>query len=177
MNDKKLVSDLLTKSLEDLNNKTKDLSQLELVYQPKNGGWSIINCLEHMAVTEKFLLNAIRETIKARSVMPNLNLSKNDASILIKIGDRANKVESSKEFCPSIDNKNRTHLDFLDEIESNRQETINEFNSTQVDLRKKAMPFAFWDKVDLHQMFLVIGSHMVRHTLQIESVLNEIKTN
>lgn len=170
--DKKLAADLLTRSLVELETTVKGLSMEELTYIPEDGGWSVLNCLEHIAVTEPVLLGQIQGVIEQNVLNPKKDLSAEDGLIITYVTDRTKKVVTPEPFRPSEKNQNKTKEEFLEEIRKNRKAVLDFLQSTDADLRHLFAPYPYGE-ADMVQQFLIIGAHSFRHTMQITEIIEE----
>ena len=173
--DKKLALDLLNRSWEELETVVNGLTDGELNYIPKDGGWSVKNCLEHLALVEPVLSMKINKMISANKLDLSKELSSEDGLIVAYITDRTRKVMTPKPFRPLPENKNKSKEDFLAEIGKVRQALITLLKTTDADLRHLVAPYPYGE-ADAYQQFIIVGAHTYRHTMQIREVLGELET-
>lgn len=161
-------------TLKQLEDEVKNLSQEELMYVPKEGGWSIMNCLEHIASTEPAIIDGAKKIIQKNEVISSKDLKQNDGIVIANVTNRGNKVKTPKPFEPT--NKYSSVEDVLKVIKEQRASTIKLLKETNSDLRHLFGEYPYGE-VDAYQLILVSGAHGYRHTLQIRDILKEIESN
>ncbi|WP_170180980.1 DinB family protein [Hyunsoonleella aestuarii] len=173
---KKIALDILTESIQLLESNLGELKTASLSYKPKDNGWTILNCLEHLAIVEKTLNEKLKEIINSGKIDLDKNLSSNDWLVIAKITDRTNKVNTPAPFRPKPEFKDKSKEFFLNEIKTLRKDLIVFLSSTKVDLRHVFAPYIYGE-ADAIQHAVIIGAHMHRHTMQIQEILEEEKAN
>ncbi|RKN79488.1 DinB family protein [Ulvibacterium marinum] len=172
--DKSLALDLLQRTMEELEKIVEPLDSKELGYVPQNGGWSVLNCLEHLALVEPVLFLEIKKMIETNTLNPGKDLSTEDGLIITYITDRTKKVMTPKPFRPLEANKHKTKEDFLEEIRNTRAELISLLKSTDANLRHLFGPYPYGE-ADAYQQFIIAAAHSHRHILQIKEILSELE--
>ncbi len=167
--EKKKAVDQLNKSKEDLINAVKGLSDDQLNFKPTADSWSIAECVEHIAISESKLFGLMQSTLQA-DADPTLRseVKMTDDQILGMITNRSTKVKTRESFEPkeSFGGFKGSMKAFLD----GRDNTIAYVKSTADDLRNHYYDFPF-GKVDSYQIIIFLSGHSVRHTLQINEVM------
>ena len=174
--ERKLALDILSQSYQVLEKSVNDLTPVELNYNPEKGGWTVLNCLEHLAFVEKTLGAKIRKMISENKQDKRKDLSENDWLIIARVTDRTNKVTTPEPFRPQPEMKDKSKDFFLANIKKHRGELINLIKETKVDLRHVFGPYLYGE-ADVTQQALVVGAHTYRHTMQIQEVLKELREN
>ena len=173
---KKGALDALINSYNDLESAVSNLTQDELYYKPKDGGWSVMNCLEHLAIVEELLVGKISQSIAENNVDMTKDLSANDWLVISQVGDRGNKVVTPEPFRPKVENAKKTKEDFLKGIKDLRNELIALVEKTDVDLRHIFGPYPYGEADGIQRCY-VVGVHTFRHTMQLKEVLKEYDEN
>ena len=149
---------------------TKGLSEAQLKYKSAPNRWSVAETLEHIAVSEDFLLANVKNNVmKAPAGPADRDTAKIDASVLAVIPDRSRKAQAPPELVP----KGRwTPSEALDHFLKSRAETIAFLQATP-DLRQHVTDSPFGQKLDAYEWLLFIGAHSERHTKQIVEVKSD----
>src|SRR5690348_14204811 len=149
---------------------TKGLSEAQLKYKSAPDRWSVAETLEHIAVSEDFLLANVKNNVmKAPAGPADRDTAKIDASVLAVIPDRSRKAQAPPELVP----KGRwTPSEALDHFLKSRAETIAFLQATP-DLRQHVTDSPFGQKLDAYEWLLFIGAHSERHTKQIVEVKSD----
>ncbi|MGW9684450.1 DinB family protein [Flagellimonas sp. 2504JD1-5] len=172
--DKKLALDMLHRTWEELEATLEPINESDLRIVPKDGGWSILNCLEHLALVEPVLLAEIKKMLKTNKPNLSKDLSANDGLIITYITDRTKKVGTAKPFEPMEKNRHKGKADFLKEIKIARTAMIQLLTETKSDLRHLFGPYPYGE-ADAYQQFIIAAAHSYRHVMQIQEILNEIQ--
>jgi DinB family protein len=149
---------------------TKGLSEAQLKYKSAPDRWSVAETLEHIAVSEDFLLANVKNNVmKAPAEPADRDTAKIDASVLAAIPDRSRKAQAPPELVP----KGRwTPSETLEHFLKSRAETIAFLQATP-DLRQHVTDSPFGQKLDAYEWLLFIGAHSERHTKQIVEVKSD----
>jgi hypothetical protein len=160
------VSSYLLETREKLLRTAKGLSPTQLQYKPASDRWSVAECLEHITVTEGFILANINNTLQqaAGSSIPGMG----DDGIVQMVADRSTRVKGPERLMPA---GQWAHDRLLGEFESTRKRTADFAAATDVPLRQYAFPHPMLGALDCYQWLLVIGAHGERHRLQAEEVM------
>lgn len=149
----------------------KGLSANQLKWKPADSVWSVTDCIEHIALSEKNLFDWAMGTLKTEAnPAKRAELKKSDDEIKKMITDRSFRVKTREGFIPTgqFGDAKQTMKVF----DERREALIKYVKETKDDLRNHfaESPFGL---VDTYQLLLFLSAHTKRHTLQIE----ELKTN
>lgn len=149
---------------------TKSLSDAQWKFKAAPDRWSVADTLEHIAVSEEFLLANVKNSVmKAPAGPADRDTAKIDALVLAAVPDRSRKAQAPPELVP----KGRwTPAEALEHFLKSRAETIAFVQSTP-DLREHVSDSPIGQKLDAYEWLLFIGAHSERHTKQIQ----EVKSN
>ena len=134
------------------------------------GSWSILECVEHLAVSEQFLLS--RLTSATRSGVSHENRTR-EAMIRHRGSDRTRPVQSPEAGQPR--NRFRSLSEALSAFDSVRAETVQFVEGFSGDPR-------FWTTdhpliagpVNCYEILLMISAHPTRHAKQIMEIRTRI---
>ena len=149
----------------------KGLSANQLTWKPADSVWSVTDCIEHIALSEKNLFDWAMGTLRAEAdPAKRAELKRSDEEIKKMITDRSFRVKTREGFIPTgqFGDAKQTMKVF----DERREALIKYVKETKDDLRNHfaESPFGL---VDTYQLLLFLSAHTKRHTLQIE----ELKTN
>ncbi|MBO0321540.1 DinB family protein [Muricauda sp. CAU 1633] len=173
LDERKFAYDLLEQTYVELENTVGKLSEEELNYIPKDGGWSALNCLEHIFITEPVLILKVKRMIAEGNLQTDKDLSFNDWKVVTQVTDRTRKVDTAEPFRPKPENAKKTKDDFLAAIKSDRDELLNILYSSEADLRHLFAPYLYGE-ADAIQQAIIVGTHCYRHTMQINEIIEEL---
>jgi hypothetical protein len=136
---------------------------------PAPGRWSILGCVEHLAVSEDYFFAQILNATP--SDPPLINLVR-EAKMLARGADRSRKMESPPEGQPS--GAFPTLAAALNHFLLSRSRSIEFVRTNQEDLRAKIAWHPILKQANCHEMLLSMGLHVQRHVKQIEEIKAEI---
>ncbi|MBT8235309.1 MAG: DinB family protein [Bacteroidia bacterium] len=151
-----------------LEESTAGLSPAQLNFKSSEEAWSIAECVEHLAISEK----AFGEMIKGALNTPadpskRAEIKMTDGELLAMIRDRSGKVKTSEPFEPS--GKFGTYQETLGVLMGTRSMHIAFVDETREDLRNRygQLPFG---TIDGLQIVLFMSGHTERHVKQIMEI-------
>ncbi|MCS7023810.1 MAG: DinB family protein [Bryobacteraceae bacterium] len=148
-------------------------------FKPDSKTWSILEILEHLALTEDLLFSTIQQTLengKPTQERPQKEQQALDQLVLKTVADRSQKATAPERATPKGQYRN------LDEARlafgERRSKTIDWVRATQLPLRKYRAQSPVGE-LDVHQWLLLLAGHTKRHAQQIEELMRhpEYPTN
>ena len=149
----------------------KGMSENQLKWRPADSVWSITDCVEHIALSEKNLFDWAIGTLKTEAnPAKRAELKRTDEEIKNMITDRSFRVKTREGFIPTGQFGDAKQT--LKVFDDRREALIKYVKETKDDLRNHfaESPFGL---VDTYQLLIFLSAHTKRHTLQIE----ELKAN
>jgi len=143
----------------------KGLTENQLNWKPADSVWSVAQCVEHIALSEKNIFDMAMSSLKGdTNTSKRSQLKFDDEAVKKFITDRSFKVKTREGFIPTgqFGNTEKT----LAVFNERREALINYMKNTQDDLRNHfaEMPFGL---LDSYQVLIFLSGHTRRHTLQI----------
>jgi len=136
---------------------------------PGTGRWSILGCVEHVAVSEDYLFAQIGKA--APSETPLIDLQR-EARMLARGTDRSRRIESPPEGHPT--GAFPTLAAAVEHFLESRERTMEFVRANREDLRSKMTWHPILKAANCHEMLLSIGVHCLRHVKQIEEIKAEL---
>jgi len=136
-------------------------------YKPKDGGWSIAECMEHIMLAENAVFFQAKKTLQAPADATK-SLKHKDGLCVSFITDRGKKAITPlppKEVT-------RSRQEYLAALKSSRDGIESFLQDNTLELRNH-FGKAPWGEVDTYQLFLVIAGHGLRHTAQMKAIIAE----
>jgi uncharacterized damage-inducible protein DinB len=134
-------------------------------YVPGPGKWSILQCVEHVAISEEYLFSLL--TTSKRAETPLIN-EQRETVILTRGADRAIRREAPDGAQPT--GRFSTLSDAVQHFIASRERTIQFVNSNQEDLRSRTALHPLMGTVNCYELLLLMAVHPVRHAKQIEEI-------
>lgn len=165
--DRKMILGHLTQTRDQMVKIVDSLTDEQLNFKPSENSWSIAECVEHLALTEKTFVEIAHKSV-ADGPKPELkdSLVFKDEQIMPAVMDRSSKVKTSEPFEPSgqFDSADASLKDFLD----TRNKLIEYVKTTDDDLRNRFNSDLPFGTVDVAQLIIFTAGHTGRHVLQME---------
>ena len=151
----------------ELKKSLKGLSDAQLNFHPAKDAWSPLECLYHIAYSEKALRASLDAALQAPAdPATRAKLTTTDLQIKNNIMDRSSKFKTAAPFEPL-----NTGFKSFDEawrvFEERREALADLIKNTDLEFRNHIVSRAF-GKMDAYQFVLFIAGHSNRHTQQIE---------
>lgn len=160
------ASSYLVETRENLLRTARNLSPTQLRYKPAPDRWSVAECLEHITVTEGFILGNINKTLQQAADGSTSGMG--DDGMVKMVVDRSTRIQGPEFLMPT---GRWAHDRLLDEFESARKRTAEFVVTTNVQLRQHGFPHPMFGALDCYQWLLLIGAHGERHRAQAEEVI------
>ncbi len=147
---------------------TEKLSEAQLNFKPGPTRWSVAEVAEHIAATEDFLMDMVRDKVmKAPARTTPANLKEIDDFVTTVIADRTNKAKAPE---PVVPNKRFGSFEgTMKHFRESRAKTLSFLKDTK-DLRDHATESPVGKVLDAYQWVLFVSAHCERHTAQILEV-------
>lgn len=168
---KEFVQNYFNETYRNLANEVQGLSEEQLNFKTAPDRWSILECVEHIAVTQPKLFGYVSETLKqAPNPEKRSEIKSTDEDIMAMMVNRSFKAQAPAEMQPSGKYKNVQTA--LEALEKNQQNILGELkNYSMEDLRNHVVAAPI-GSIDAYQFMLFIPGHTARHTLQIQEIKN-----
>jgi hypothetical protein len=134
---------------------------------PAPGKWSVLECVEHLAISEDYLFSQITASRYSHAAMANKD---REALIRSRGLDRTRTVQSPEAGRPT--GRFFTLREAVQHFLASRERTIRFVENCGEDLRSRLTSHPIIGTVNCYETLLMIAVHPRRHSKQIE----EIKT-
>jgi hypothetical protein len=133
--------------------------------KPAPDRWSILDCVEHLAIVEDFLLSQVLTA--TRSDVPLIN-AKREAAIPVRGLDRSRPIECPPAALPA--GRFPALADALRSFLAARERTVRFVEDTRDDLRACITVHPVMGTVNCHEVLLSMAVHPLRHVQQIAEI-------
>lgn len=128
-------------------------------------GWSILECVEHVAMVEENLLRRLmQQSSRTDDEMPR----RREALIVARAADRSRKVPAPEPAHPR--GRFTTLAEAVESFCRSREQTIAYISSCQDDLRRLTTDHPMIGAVSGQEMLLMMIGHPFRHAAQIREL-------
>ena len=138
--------------------------------RPEPERWSILECVEHVAVVEGYLLSQI-ETAETGETMVN---RKREALIRARATDRSRQVPAPSAAVPT--GQFATLAAALEQFLESRARSIRFVEKCAADLRAQMTTHPLIGTVNCYEMLLMMAAHPQRHAEQIREVRKKLES-
>jgi hypothetical protein len=146
------------------------VSEAQWKFKAAPDRWSIAETAEHIAVSEQFIWEMVRDKIMKSPAAPEkrAEVKGKEEMIMAKIPDRSRKAQAPEPLKPT--GRWTTREALAREFESVRAKEIAYVTETKDDLRSHFEEHPAVKTLDAWQWLLFNGAHCKRHTAQILEV-------
>jgi hypothetical protein len=171
-NNKEFLLDYFQQTMDTLRINIEGMSEAQMQYKPSQEQWSVSQCLEHIVLTEKMLLEMAMELMaKPANPARKDEVKITDAELINGMTDRSFKATAPKELHP--EGKYTTPETALQELNNERGKIKKFIEQTSVEDLRNHISDSPFGPVDAYHSILYIAAHTARHTSQI----NELKAD
>jgi uncharacterized damage-inducible protein DinB len=168
--ERKFAIDYYIKTRDRLLADVKGLSQNQLNWKADTSRWSVYQCTEHIALSERLFWEWIQMTERQPAAPDKRSEDKVTADELIaKMTDRSHKFQAPEMLRPGSQFSGEEAA--LQAFVLRRDSTIEYIKATQDDLKDHFVTHPLFGTVDLYQVLILLAAHSARHTLQLEEVM------
>jgi hypothetical protein len=161
--DRKEILRMLAEGARDLRQAVDGVTDVEAAQRPVSGGWSVLDCLEHLAITEQELLRGAQIAVPAAERQYN---PVREAKILDRALDRARVIAAPDIVIPA--GKFTSASEAFAAFERVRAETVRFVEEFEGDPRSWLTTHPLVrGPVNCYEMFLMIALHPKRHAQQV----------
>ena len=166
---RKFAAEYLEKTKQEFLKSIENLTEAQLNFKSKTSKWSILECAEHIAVSEETLSNVIQRQLKlpADSIKSKF-LKMTEKKIIRRLTFRLIKVKAPEQIRPT--GKFSDIVSVRSAFDKKRTENIMYIQTTNDTLLHHYWKHPVTGTIDLYQTIILMSAHCKRHTLQIEEV-------
>lgn len=164
--DNERLAALLRQSREQFLASFADVAEENCRFRPDEGCWSVLDCVEHIAMAETLMVGLLNTSRRPRPAgAPN-----REQIFLERMGSRERKVESPESGRPS--GSFASLADARKQFETARAGAIRFTQENKEDLRATEVthPHPLVGNVSAYEMVIILAKHAERHALQIEEI-------
>ncbi len=147
---------------------TANLSEDKARIKPAPNRWSVLDCVEHLAVTEGTIFGMLQGNLKAPPSSEEMRAKTAGKTAMMAkfLTDRSTKVQAPAEIAPT--GRFKTLVEAREAFIAARDRTIAYTEKTEDDLHAHVVKHLAFGELDLYQWLLLMAGHSERHTLQAE---------
>jgi hypothetical protein len=168
--DKAFLLNFYQENINNLRVQTTHLTTEQLQYKPTPESWSVGQCLEHIALTEKALA-AMVQAVMDQPANPEDRelLGASDQDVINGVVDRSTKFKAPEVLQPA--GTYTSAEEGLVEIINNRSQILQMIENNSLEDMRNRVADAPFGKIDGYQYTLFIAGHAERHSKQIDEII------
>lgn len=138
--------------------------------RPAGGGWTALECAEHLVVSEDLLSHMVHEMLKTTpNVSLPLELQGRDGVVVSAMADRSHKIKTFDALVPT--GRYQAAGWALDAFLARRAATLDFVRTTRLPLHYHAAPLEGAGLLDAYHWLLLIAAHTDRHIQQMRDAI------
>lgn len=141
------------------------LSEAEAQAHPQAGRWSVLECVEHVAVVEERFVGRIEKA--PREGAPEIN-KQHEADLGARVKDRTNRAEAPEFVRPA--GRFHTLAEAVDAFQAMRARTIRFAEEHAAELYSLAESHPRFGPLNGTEFLIMMNAHVLRHAAQIREL-------
>jgi hypothetical protein len=133
--------------------------------KPEGGGWSVLDCLEHVAIVETL---SLRRLTTQSVELPQEASREREPVLYARIATRNGKVEAPELVQPK--GRYTTISDAVGAFLDARARTLKWLENCDFDLRRRSVEHPALGAVSAFEFVIIMAAHTARHARQIQEV-------
>ncbi|MGO9260794.1 MAG: DinB family protein [Bryobacteraceae bacterium] len=163
--EKRKMLDDLERGSQALRDAVLGVSEEQAALRPGPDRWSVLDCVEHLAAVEEYLLGQLEAATPA---LAPVGSALREARIAERAGDRSRPVPAPESVRPRA--RFATLAEAVQCFESVRGRTVRFVECCEKDLRREATTQPLIGAVNCHEVLLIMALHPTRHAKQIAEI-------
>ncbi len=160
----------MTDSKNGLMKAVKGLSKKEQNFKFDPNRWSVLECMEHITITESSLWEWAHSGLATPPDPARKSEVKvNEKMIIARLNNRDNKLSAPDEARPV--GKYKSVKEAINDYSPRRDETLAFVKSTQDDLRNHFVVHPVAGTIDVYMALVLLSAHQNRHLMQIREIM------
>lgn len=156
---------LLEDSREELESAVSGISEAQAGQRPEPGRWSVLECVEHLALVEERFLGRLREAGRLAETRID---KQRESDLLARVINRTARAQSPEAVQPA--NRFATLAQAVEEFRAARARTIRFAQEGGQELYSLGVEHARFGAMNGAEFIRVIAGHVQRHAAQIREV-------
>jgi hypothetical protein len=163
--EKRKMLDDLERGNQALRDALQGIGEERAAWRPGPDRWSVLDCVEHLALVEGYLLGQLEAATPA---LTPVGTALREARIAERAVDRSRPVPAPESARPRA--RFATLAEALQRFETVRGRTVRFVECCEVDLRQQATTHPIIGAVNCNELLLMMALHPVRHASQITEI-------
>ncbi|WP_142683427.1 DinB family protein [Chitinophaga polysaccharea] len=167
--DRSLLLAQLQQTKDQLLKDVQGLTDAQLEYKPSADRWSVIECVEHITLIEKAIMEGEQKLVQQpANPQRRKDIKTTDEQIIKNVEDRSHKVKAPEYGVPK--HNYSSNAEAIKAFITQRDKLIEYVTNTQDVMRDHITDHPALGPIDAYQLLLLDAAHTNRHTQQLEEV-------
>ena len=163
--DRQQILKLLAESREALLSAAANVSEEKARVRPAPDQWSVLDCVEHVAITEHFMFTSI--ATKLAPAPPSGDRGREEL-FLREVANRSRKISAPDRAHPT--GRFPTLAAALEQFNQSRARSIDFVENCDKDLRAHTAPHPLFGPITGQEYLIILALHPARHAVQIREL-------
>jgi len=152
----------LKESRQDLHAAVEAIEEAGARTRPGEGRWSVLECVEHVAVAERRFLGRLESAVRQDSLSID---PQREAHVSAVVTDRGRRLQAPEPVQPS--GRFASLAEALADFDATRAQVVQFAEAHHSELRALAAQHPLFGQVTGYELMLIIAGHACRHAAQI----------
>lgn len=167
--DRSLLLTQLQQTKDQLLKDVQGLTDAQLEYKPAADRWSVIECVEHITLIEKAIMDGEQKLVQQPANSERRkDIKTTDEQIIKNVEDRSHKVKAPEFGVPK--HNYSSNAEAIKAFTEQRDKLIDYVTNTQDVMRDHITDHPVLGPIDAYQLLLLDAAHTNRHTQQLQEV-------
>lgn len=167
--DRSLLLTQLQQTKDQLLKDVQGLTDAQLEYKPAADRWSVIECVEHITLIEKAIMDGEQKLVQQpANPERRKDIKTTDEQIIKNVEDRSHKVKAPEFGVPK--HNYSSNAEVIKAFTEQRDKLIEYVTNTKDVMRDHITDHPVLGTIDAYQLLLLDAAHTNRHTQQLQEV-------
>ena len=167
--DRSLLLTQLQQTKDQLLKDVQGLTDAQLEYKPAADRWSVIECVEHITLIEKAIMDGEQKLVQQpANPERRKDIKTTDEQIIKNVENRSHKVKAPEFGVPK--HNYSSNAEVIKAFTEQRDKLIEYVTNTKDVMRDHITDHPVLGTIDAYQLLLLDAAHTNRHTQQLQEV-------
>ena len=138
------------------------LTDEQAAIKPADGGWSALECVEHVATAETRMFRRLTQSVAVEEELSR----EREPALYTRLATRGRKFEAPEHVRPT--GRYATFGEAVGAFLDARERTVKWLDSCDFDLRRRSVVHPLLGPASAYELILIMAAHPARHARQIQ---------
>ena len=140
----------------------EEMTDEQAAVKPADGGWSALECVEHVATAETLMLRRLTQSVAVQEELSR----EREAVLYTRLAARGHKFQAPESVRPT--GRYNTLGEAVGAFLDARERTVEWLGKCDFDLRRRAVEHPALGPASAYELLLIMAAHPARHARQIQ---------